>query len=953
MSRLASGVIRRRSGMHRKFHVPLGGVDMQSRFQIKKTPVTLLALSIGLALQAGSAFAQQTGPADELPVDAAAQADTQATNLDAVTVTGYRASVEKAMDIKRAEKGMVDAIVAEDIADFPDNNLAESLQRIPGVAITRDAGEGRNISVRGLGPDFTRVRINGMEALTTVAGSDQSGGNNRSRGFDFNAFASELFSQLVVRKTASADVEEGSLGATVDLRTARPFDYDGFTFAASGQAGYNDMSEKTDPRLAALISNTWADGTFGALLSVAYSKKQLLEEGSNSGRWANGQANNGFDPSSPFAEANDVNVYTPRFPRYTLMNHDQSRLGVTGSLQWKPNDSTEFTLDALYSKLEAKRHERYIEAISFSRGASQGGKPEMIVKDGYVDPKTGALTYGEFDNVDVRSEQRYDEWQTAFKQITLGGEHRFSDAFKINGQIGTSSSKHKNPIQTTVIMDKLNVDGYSYDYRGNANFPVYNYGIDPLDPNGWTLAEIRIRPQYVDNDFDTGSLDFEWNFGPSFTLKGGVLAKNYSFSTRELRRAAEGDVPNFADGTHIVPADFTQVGSLQGIHGTPNSWVVPGLSAIADNLDIYSNTGTFTLNERAVNSRRVEEKDRGVWLMGDFGFDIGSIPVSGNAGIRYVQTNQTATGWATVTGTPVQTTVERKYSDTLPSLNLVAEITPDFLVRFGAAKVMSRPGLGSLTPGVTVNVAGGARGISGGNPNLDPIRATTADLGFEWYFDEGAMLGLAFFYKDISSFVQTSKRTIRYADSGLPLSLLDGTGAGPDDDFGFSVPLNSPGGDLTGAEFNYVQPFTFLPGKWSNFGVQLNYTYVDSQIQYLTTSGDNSLKTDLTGLSKNAYNGTLFYEGDKFSGRVSYSHRDSYLTQVPGSEVGFDVHGMSPVNSVDASLSWKLNDHVELSLEGINLTNERSNEWVGSAWQLPLQYSETGRQYMAGFRYKF
>jgi hypothetical protein len=187
---------------------------MHSRNHEKKTPVTLLALAVALAL-AGNAGAQQQS------------ANPNATDLDTVTVTGYRASVEKALDIKRGEAGVVDAIVAEDIGKFPDLNLAESLQRIPGVVITREAGEGRNISVRGLGPEFTRVRINGMEALTTVGAGDQSGGTNRGRGFDFNVFASDLFSQLLVRKTASADVEEGSLGATVDLRTARPFDYDG------------------------------------------------------------------------------------------------------------------------------------------------------------------------------------------------------------------------------------------------------------------------------------------------------------------------------------------------------------------------------------------------------------------------------------------------------------------------------------------------------------------------------------------------------------------------------------------------------------------------------------------------------------------------------------------------------------------------------------------------------
>ncbi len=155
------------------------------------------------------------------------------TELDTVQVVStYRASLEKALDIKRSEKGVVDAIVAQDIGKFPDLNLAESLQRIPGVVIARDAGEGRSITVRGLGPQFTRVRLNGLEAMSSVGSSDGQGGANRSRGFDFNVFASDLFSQLIVRKTASADVEEGSLGATVDLRTGRPFDYDGFTASA-------------------------------------------------------------------------------------------------------------------------------------------------------------------------------------------------------------------------------------------------------------------------------------------------------------------------------------------------------------------------------------------------------------------------------------------------------------------------------------------------------------------------------------------------------------------------------------------------------------------------------------------------------------------------------------------------------------------------------------------------
>ncbi|XHH29755.1 TonB-dependent receptor [Xanthomonas euroxanthea] len=922
---------------------------MQFRTTSRKTPVTLLALSIGLALS-GHLAAQDTTQAPAEP----------AVDLDTVTVTGYRASVEKALDIKRGEAGVVDAIVAEDIGKFPDLNLAESLQRIPGVVITREAGEGRAISVRGLGPEFTRVRINGMEALTTVGAGDQSGGTNRGRGFDFNVFASDLFSQLIARKTASADVEEGSLGATVDLRTARPFDYKGFTFAASGQAAYNAMAEKANPRVAALIANTWADNTFGALLSVAYTEREVLEEGSNTGRWANGPSNGGFSATSPFAAARSADVYHPRFPRYTQQIHDQQRLGVTGALQWKPTDRTTLSLDMLYSKIDAKRDERYIEAISFSRGGNARpvlvGKPATVVRNGEV--RNNALVYGEFDNVDIRTENRHDEWNTEFRQVSLDLEHRFNDDFSINARVGTSRSAHENPVQTTIIMDKYDVDGYSYDYRGNSRAPVLNYGINPTDPTGWELAEIRLRPQTVDNDFDTGQIDFNWNISPGFRLKGGVLAKNYSFSTVELRRANELAVPTFANGTRIVPADLTEQAGLKGINGSPSNWVVPNLDAVADLFGIYSNSGSFAVAPRVNNSRSVEEKDRGVWLMGEFSTDLGSIPFSGNFGVRYVETEQESTGYALINNAPALTTVGRKYSNTLPSFNLVAELAPDLLLRLGAAKVMSRPGLGSLTPGVTVAVAGGARTVAGGNPDLDPIEATNVDLGLEWYFNEGAMLGVGLFYKDIESFIQTAREVRPYSSSGLPASLLEGTGATVNDDFAFSIPLNTPGGELKGVEANYTQPFTFLPGKWANLGVQLNYTWVDSKIQYLASSGAPVMKNDLLGLSRSSWNATLFYEGESFAGRVSATNRDDYLTQAPGAETGFNVdgvHGMTGTTILDASLRYKISKQLELSLEGINLTNEASDEWVSSprTGQLPLQYAETGRQYLLGLRYKF
>ena len=353
------------------------------------------------------------------------------------------------------------------------------------------------------------------------------------------------------------------------------------------------------------------------------------------------------------------------------------------------------------------------------------------------------------------------------------------------------------------------------------------------------------------------------------------------------------------------------------------------------------------------------EQDRGAYLMGEFNTDIGAIPFSGNFGVRYVRTGQTATGVGTVSGVPTVITVDREYDDWLPSMNLVAEVSPDFLIRFAAAKVMARPGLGSLTPGVTVSVSGSAKTVSAGNPLVDPQRANTVDLGFEWYFDEGAMLGAVLFYKDIESFIQVTRETRPYNTSGLPDNLLDGTTALPTDDFVFTVPVNTPGGPLQGIELNYVQPFTFLPGFWKDFGMQLNYTYADSEIQYLLANGTPAQKEELTGTSKTGWNATLFYEGSSLSGRLSATNRSDYLIQVPGTEVGFDsastgVHGQSGTTILDASLRYKINENFEVSLEGSNLTNEAQESWVSNpTLSLPLEYSKTGRQYTFGVRYKF
>ncbi len=928
---------------------------MQTVRTTKKTPVTLLALSIGLALQAQafSVLAQdaETPPAEETPAS-----QTQDTgSLGTVTVTGYRASLEKAVDIKRGEVGVVDAIVAEDIADFPDLNLAESLQRIPGVSITREGGEGRNISVRGLGPQFTRVRINGMETISTTGGTDTSGGVNRGRGFDFNTFASELFSQLVVRKTSSADVPEGSLGATVDLRTARPFDFDGFTMAIGGQLGYSDLASETNPRGTFLISNTFADNKVGALLSVAYTDRTVLEEGSDTVRWSAASANGGFSPASTFAVPGTA--YHPRIPRYNRYLHEQERLGVTASVQFRPSAKTELVFDGLFSRFDANRWQDNINAVAFSASGATG-KPGIIVRDGVVDD-TGSLVYGLFDNVRIRSEGRYDEQTSEFEQWTASFRHDFTDAIQVNAFVGNAKSVYDNPIQTTVIADKIGVNGYSYDYRGDRRLPALSYGsMNPTDPSGWTLAEIRLRPYKVTNEFDNAAVDLVWKASPFFTLKGGVDYKDFDFQVQNWGRGTPGGnrVETVPAGL-VSSADLAQLMRQYNISaGGAGSAVVPDVAAFARALGIHDGSGIFAvhsnLNNLAADNRQVNEEVKGYFVQGDFNFDVGQILVRGNVGVRRVDTTLTSDGWSIIGGVPVATRVVHEYSDTLPSFNLAAEVSPEVVLRLSAAEVMTRPDLGFLNPGASVSVAGSARTVTTGNPRLDPFRAKTLDFSVEWYVGDGGILSFGTFYKDIDSYIQTSRETRPYSTSGLPESLIAGTGATINDEFTFQQPLNTPGGKLKGFEIAYQQPFTFLPGFWRDFGVQLNFTQVESEIQYLSSTGAPTAKGPMIGLSKKAANATLYYDNTKFAARVSAAYRSDYANQIPGRE-STDMEGTAATTTVDASISYNFNEKFSISLEGLNLTDEWNDMWISSTRDLPIAYTHTGRQYMLGFRYKF
>lgn len=948
--------------------------------------VSLLTVSSAIGL-ASPAWAQEQQPAVS---DAG----------DVIVVTGFRESLAAAIEAKREENAIVDVITAEDIADFPDLNLAESLQRVPGVQIDRDGGEGRTINVRGLSSDFVRVRLNGLEALATTGGRD--GRQNRNRAFDFNVFASELFNSIKVSKSQSAETEEGSLGATVDLTTARPFDYDGFTLAGGAQVSYNDLAENYDPRYTFLVSDRFLDGQLGVLFSLAYSTRNTIEEGSSSGRFRIPSADGCTTPPpntgtatgasrcyqtvvGPITTPNGTltgaaaaaaanNAAHPRIPRYGRISYDRERLGSTFSVQYQPFESTTFGYDLLYANLKEKRQEEFLEAISFARETSAAGLRATDLLTGTVDG-SNTLVSGTFDDVDIRVEQRRDNLETEFFQNVARVDHWFSDQLKGELIAGHTRAVQYNPNQTTLSFERYDVDGYSYDYS-DPNLPRFNYGFDVTNPNNFVFSSaatlgdaslIRLRPNKAVNTFLSfdGRLIYELN--DTWTLKGGASRKGFEFTGTESRRPTEAlpasVVTALANAGHTID-DYSMLVTGFGKNldlpaGTPTSWVVPSIDALnklidfeCDCVNAFGDFRTDAANSLGEN-RSAKETSTGVWVQGDFKFDVADMPVRGNIGVRYVETELEATGYANLGAGSAPLTVEHSYNHVLPSANISIEPVSDLLVRFAAAKTIARPSLPALTPGGTIDVNPPGFSINAGNPFLAPVESTNYDVSIEWYPYDEALFAIAFFQKDIDTFVQRLRQLIPYNQTGYPDALLP-AGVANTELFDTNTFVNTPGGELSGYEITAQTPFSFLPGPFDKFGGQLSYTSIESEVSYVlaATIGAGFVQAPLTGQSPKSISATIYYEDGPFQARISAVSRDEYLTLVPAQN-GNDFEGKADVLNVDFSASYEVNDNFTLTFEAVNLTDQFDERWINSTRHNNLNYEHTGREFVFGGRYKF
>jgi TonB-dependent receptor len=935
--------------------------------------VSLSVLAVGTAHAQDAAAenaAAETAPADE---------------GDAIVVTGFRASLEAALNLKRDSVAAVDAIVAEDIAKFPDQNLAESLQRIPGISISRDGGEGRSITVRGLSSQFTRVRVNGME---TIATSTDGASANRDRAFDFNVFASELFSSLVVRKTAEASLDEGSLGAVVDLNTGNPLaGRAGLNGALSVVGSYNDLAKDLGPRLAGLLSWRNDAGTLGASISAAYSKTSTLELGNNSVRWAQASFD-GVDATNCFTTANSGGTYVPstacdraatafhpRIPRYGEVAHERERLGLTGSVQYSPSDATKLSIDALFSKYDASREEQWGEVLLRSNERS------INVVNPVYDANNNMIS-ATLNDAWVRTEHYLRESQTKFYQVGGTWDQDVTDNLRFTALGGVSKSNADIPVETTIIFDDRDAQGYSYDYTNMAR-PKLTFGTSVMDPANFQLAEIRDRPSNVTNRFKTAQLRTEWDVNENITLKAGAVWRRFNFDaeayTRDTAVCGNGGTsrvtstagtitcsasslfgPTAIYGFAVTPAlsQSFSLGNAGQPVGNTNGWIVPNLDAAAAFTGLYSRTPA----NDAGNIRGVQETTKGAYLQADAKGDVLGIEYALNAGVRYAKTDQSSYGL--VSG--VAATVTRSYDDWLPSANLALYPTESTIMRFAVADVMTRPTLGSLTPGGSAD--GFNYRVTSGNPFLNPYRARNYDLSLEWYFAPQAVLSLAVFKKDVSTFTQSASVTgATFAQTGLPASVLSPASPAAlnpaqqaEPRWTLATTVNGSGAKLKGIELAAQIPFSaFTDGMLSNFGVLANATFIDSNASFnvqgpaIAPGGalQNAVVSNTLGnVTKKAFNGTLYYDDGKFSARGMLSYRGRYHEGASGT--GNILEGYGATTNFDASVRYKLTEWMEVSVEGNNLLDTYRYRFTDFDADRNYENNHFGRTILFGARFK-
>ena len=871
---------------------------------------------------------------------------------------------------KRVWAAQIDLLLEDDLQRAGSLGVGDMLARLPGASASLEAGEARQVAIRGVGGRFTRVRINGMETLATFAATNASGGTNRGRAFDYNVFAADIFQQVRLQKTASADLDEGSLGASVDMRTRSPMDRDQRSVALAVEQGFNSPSGKTTPRVSAVLSARDAERRMGVLVSGAYSRRGMVETGTSTGQWETGAAIfPGFGATTTGYSLAELNAALhARIPRLERLEIDQSRLGLTATAEWRPDDRTQVTADLLYAELRTRRREDLLESFTFRTAGVCGTPPAptcgihgVTVTEAALASYGGripVLIAGRFDGVDLRSEARRDKLGTIFRQATLTATHRFDNDVKASVLLGFSRSDFSNPVQDTLYLEQNDTRGFAYDFS-DARRPQIEFGqADLTSPSAWRLSEFRSEPNWVDNGFKSAGLDLEGATG-AFAWRAGFLHKRYRTSAVTLRRG-EGGVANvnsdLPDAFRALPIErfmqFVGQGERFGVDNPP-TWLIIDVPAA---LDAFRRTCVSTdcavFQQRAVPGLTYDVVET---------VEAGYLQVArparpnrrfwGEGGLRVVRTLDDMRGLGVdAIAAVIPTQAARTRWQALPSLNLAWSPGDDAVIRLGVARVIARPDLLSLRPGVALSTTG-SKLVSTGNPDLRPTLARTVDLSLEWTPAPGTAVSIAVYHKAITTMVQsTITRPMSFLSNpfGLPdtvATIACGSTPGCAADlpiWQFARPENSGPGKLNGVEVAFRAP---LNRTWFVEGAA---AYTRTAVKMFDKSGTLVTLEDALGAPRLAANLALAYRGPRLEARAAVSRRGAYVTTIPAPNGG-DVDGVNGLTTVDVSARLSLSRRIRLTFDAANLTGAVMRQFSDRT-KIPSYQHRIGREFRVGLR---
>lgn len=862
-------------------------------------------LVMGVSMQAHAQVAQQ---------DAAGEPQT-------VIVTGVRAALEQSLRQKRNADAVVEVVTAEDIGKMPDKNVADAIQRLPGVNTQSSAGgeggfgENDRVSLRGTSPSLQQTLFNGHAISTGDWFLLNQIGGNVGRSSSFSLLPSELVGSVVVQKSATADLVEGGVSGAINVITRRPLDFrQQLTVEGSVQANYNDLSEKTEPHLSGLVNWKNASNTAGFLLQ-AFSEKAAVRR--------DGQEILGYTPISATSAAAVANpqlagVLVPTFIGATLFEQVKKRTGGAFDFEVRPSSGLTLDVNGFYSELKAPhQNTNWLAAPANSINGSNLVPLTSTVRNNTLVAASFASNSGEVDNI-YRPEAGGESWYLDFN-----GKFRASENLTLSGKLGKT---HGVGYDRKDVFYQNNVDGgMVYALNGLSPASVSYPGGNTTSP-GSTAWAGGGEAQSVDQE-KYAQVDGDWRMR-------GDLVESVRFGARftDHRRTAEhpletrpGPVgfsnPGPAWNGEMYPSDFASNlgGNLSSNYFKYDGAALGEWGAVPGNrlLD-------YTIRHNWMDEFKVREKTNALYAMADLGGD----GWSGNIGLRAIETRQTtvvnlAGGPNPITGSAfgayTPTTFERTYRDYLPSANLKFDLRPDLVVRTALAKTIARPDYSALGGSVSLN--DDALSGSGGNVNLDPVRSTNFDLSAEWYFAPKAMLSAGFFYMDLRSIVAQGTSTGTYYNNKR--SALA--------EYQITSPFNTSGTNK-GVELSYQQPLG------QNFGFLANYTYADGELD----GGGELLNS-----SKRTYNLTGYFENERFSARLAYNFRSAYKA---GVDRGASQH-VDDMPSLAGSINVKLTDTLTLTFDALNITNETIKMYAENH-DRPRAFYSNGRTFYLGLRAK-